>query len=111
MNVSCFLIHTLSLHGQTHRLDSMHPCLNVDEVVRLIAHELVASSGKGPAISLACRSKSLEDPALGALWAEQWSLYPLLESLPSDLWKEDEHSVSAPKACVCSLSLFDFKVL
>jgi len=91
----------------------MHPCLNVDEIVRLIAHELVVSSGERSAVSLACCCKSLEDPALDALWAKQESLYPLLESLPSDVcqWKEGGHNVSAPKACVCFLFLFDLKVL
>ena len=99
------------MHSKTHRLDSMHACLNVDEIMRVITHELVASSRDGAAVSLVCRRKSLEDPAPDALWAKQGSLYPLLESPPSDVWKEGGHSVGAPKASVCSLSLFDFKVL
>jgi len=74
----------------------MHACLNVDEIVRLIAHELVAFSGEGSAVSLACSCKSFEDPVLDALWAKQRSLLLLLKSLPGDVWKEGGCSVSAP---------------
>jgi len=90
----------------------MHTCLNVDEIVRLIAHELVAFSGEGSAVGLACCCKSFEDPALDALWAIQWSLLPLLKSLPGDVWKEGGYSVSAPTICVFfSPQLFHSKVL
>ena len=83
----------------------MHACLNVDEIVRLIVHKLVASSGRRSAVSLACCSKSFEDPVLDALWATQDELLPLLKSLPSDVWKEGGYSVSAPTTCLFSLSL------
>ena len=83
----------------------MHACLNVDEIVRLIAHELVASSGEGTAASLACCCRGFEDPVLDALWAEQKFLLPLLESFPGDVWKEGGYSVSAPTTCLFFLSL------
>jgi hypothetical protein len=83
-------------------LDSMHRCLNVDEILRLIACELVASGGKSTAVCLACCCKSFEDPALDALWVEQESLLPLLNAFPGDVWKEDEYSVSVPTMCVFS---------
>jgi len=82
----------------------MHACLNVDEIVRFITHELVASSGKGSAVCLACCRKSFEDPVLDALWATQGKLLTLLKSLPSDVWKEGGYSVSAQKTCLFSLS-------
>jgi len=83
----------------------MHACLNVDEIVRAIAHELVTSSGEGSAVSLACCCKSFEDPVLDTLWAKQQMLLPLLKSLPGDVWKEGGYSVSAPTTCLSSLSL------
>ena len=83
----------------------MHACLNVDEIVRLIAHELVAFSGEGSAAGLACCCKSFEDPVLDELWAKQVSLLPLFNSFPGDVWKGGGYSVSAPTTCLFSLSL------
>jgi len=83
-----------------HPLDSMHACLNVDEIVRLIAHELVTSGGKAAAVSLACCCKSIEDSVLDVLWAKQECLLPLLKSLPGDVWNDDECIVSVPKICI-----------
>jgi len=65
----------------------MHPCLNVDEILRLLACQLVASEGSATALSLARCCKSFEDPALDALWGTQDQLVPLLKSLPGDVWK------------------------
>ena len=64
----------------------MHLCLNVDEILRIIARELVESK-KATALSLACCCKSLEDPMLEALWETQDRLLPLLKSLSEDVWK------------------------
>ena len=82
----------------------MHPCLYVDEIVRLIAHELVTSTGWATSVALACCCKSFEDPVLDALWETQSRVLPLLNSLPDDVWGEGRCHVSAPMACV-SLSL------
>ena len=78
-------------------LDSMHACLNVDEIVRLIACELVASNEEVCAVALACCCKSFEDPVLDVLWRTQVRLFPLLESFPGDVWHEGGHTVSAPR--------------
>jgi hypothetical protein len=78
----------------------MHRCLNVDEIMRLIACELVASGGGATAAGLACCCKGFEDPALDALWADQESLLPLLNIFPGDVWKEGGYSVSVPTTCV-----------
>ena len=74
----------------------MHACLNVDEIVRLIARELVASGGEETAVALACCCKCLEDPVLDVLWAAQNELLPLLKSFPGDVWNDGRCTVSAP---------------
>jgi len=83
----------------------MHACLNVDEVVRLIALELVVSGGGATAVGLACCCKNFEDLVLDALWAQQVSLLPLFKSFPGDVWKEGGYSVSASTTCLFPLSL------
>ena len=72
----------------------MHPCLNVDEIVRLIAGKLIESKTNATAIALACCCQSFEDPALDALWGTQDKLLPLLKSLPGDVWNEGGCTVS-----------------
>lgn len=74
----------------------MHPCLNVDEIVRLIACELVASKAKATAVALARCRRSFEDPVLGALWETQMGLFTLLNSLPGDVWNGGGCTVSVP---------------
>ena len=73
----------------------MHACLNVDEIVRLIACELVASRGHTTAAALARCCKTFEDPVLDVLWVKQTKLFPLLKSLPGDVWNDDKCTVSA----------------
>ena len=75
----------------------MHACLHVDEIVRLIAWELVSSEGRATAIALACCCQSFEDPALDALWETQYQLTPLLKTFP-----EDKYTVSAQVSHVIS---------
>jgi len=72
----------------------MYACLNVDEIVRLIARELVMSGGKATAVALACCCKSLEDPVLDTLWVAQDQLLPLLRSFPRDVWNRRGSLVS-----------------
>jgi hypothetical protein len=74
----------------------MHACLDVDEILRLLAHKLVASQAKATAVALACCRKSFEDPTLDALWKTQEQLLPLLKSLPRDVWDGEGYTVSAP---------------
>jgi len=79
----------------------MHPYLNVDEILRLIACELVASGAKGTTVTLACCCKSFEEPVLDALWGTQDQLTPLLKCFPRDVWEEgDEGFVSLPAAFI-----------
>ena len=73
----------------------MHPCLSVDEILRLLAFKLVASGAKATTVSLACCCRSFEDPVLDVLWETQDGLTPLLKCLPQDVWHEqDEKLVS-----------------
>ena len=85
----------------------MHACLNVDEIIRLIVHQLVRSRAKATAIALACCCKNFEDPVLDVLWETQDGLLPLLKSLPTDVWNEGGYTVSAPIAHI-SYSLNSF---
>ena len=86
----------------------MHVCLRVDEILRLLARELVTSNARATAVALACSCKSFEDPALDALWETQYRLLPLLKSLPGDVWNEDGYTVSAPTTrALFSLNHFD----
>jgi len=66
----------------------MHACLNVDEIVRLLACELVMSGGRGSAAALARCRKSFEEPVLDALWEAQDQLRPLLKSFPEGVLDE-----------------------
>lgn len=66
----------------------MHPCLGVDEILRLIARKLVESEAEATAVSLACCCKCFEDPMLDTLWEGQDQLIPLLKCFPPDAWAE-----------------------
>ena len=65
----------------------MHPSLSVDEIIRLIANEIVASESKSTAVALACCCKSFEEPVLDALWDTQDRLTPLLKCFPQHIWE------------------------
>ena len=72
----------------------MHACLYVDEIIRLIACELVGSRANATTVALACCRKNFEDPALDSLWETQEELLPLFKSLPGDVWNDDRCTVS-----------------
>ena len=74
----------------------MHPCLGVDEILRLLAYELVTSGAKAATVILACCCKGFEDPMLDALWETQDRFLPLLKSLPEDVWKVDAGKFVSP---------------
>ena len=75
-------------------LGSIHLCLNVDEIVRLIITELVTSRAEATAVALACCCKDFEDLALDVLWETQESLLLLVKSLPQDVLDGGRHTVS-----------------
>ena len=80
----------------------MHACLKVDEIIRLIAREVVASGAETTAVALACCCRDFEDPVLDPLWETQENLLPLLRSLPGDIWNGSGCTVSATTACISS---------
>ena len=82
----------------------MHACLNMDEIIRLVGCELVASKAKATAVVLACCCKNFEDPVLDVLWETQDQLLPLLESLPGDVWTEGGCTVSTRRHSFSHLS-------
>jgi hypothetical protein len=67
-----------------------HPCLNVDEILRTVASELVESGAKATAVALARCCKNFEEPVLDPLWETQERLLPLLKSFPGDVWNLNE---------------------
>ena len=72
----------------------MHSCLWVDEIVRFIAAELVASGWKATTVTLACCCKALKEPALDAVWETQdQGFSPLLGTLPEGIWDSFEWGV------------------
>ena len=74
----------------------------MDEIVRLIAYELVASANKATAVTLASCCKSFEDTVLGVLWETQDQLVPLLKTFPKGVWDEGESLVSVNTTHVVS---------
>ena len=85
----------------------MHPCFNVDEILRLLASKIVASEANKTAVSLACCCKSFNDPVLDALWETRVELTSLLKCLPQEVWEErDRHFVS--QLTVFLLSVLNF---
>lgn len=67
----------------------MHACLCVDEIIRLLASELITIGGRGTAVALACCCKNFQDPVLDELWKVQDQLPPLLRSFPRKVWDDD----------------------
>ena len=80
----------------------MHACLHVDEIVRLIACQLVESQGRATAVALACCCRGFEDPVLDTLWETQHLLTPLLKTFPENVWEGGEYMVSGQTPCVIS---------
>ena len=74
----------------------MHPCLNVDEILRLLACELVASEAKATAAALARCCKTFEEPVLDVLWETQDQLTPLLKCFPREIWEDEYGSLVSP---------------
>jgi len=66
----------------------MHRCLSVDDILGLLACELVASEAEATAVALACCCKGFQDPVLDAVWGTQDRLTPLLKCFPQEVWEE-----------------------
>ena len=79
----------------------MHPCLHVDEIVTLVASELVASDSKASAAALARCCRGFEDPVLDPIWEDPGWLTNLLSVFPKDVWNYRED-----KVCLCVVTTF-----
>jgi len=85
--------------------EKMHHCLRVDEILRLLACALVGSGTKATAAVLACCCKNFEDPVLDVLWGTQNRLFPLLKSLPGEVWKVEAGQFVSPLPAFSSVAL------
>ena len=65
----------------------MHRCLEIDDIVHLIAKEAV-NLERPSAVSLACTSKAFEAIVMGFLWgSHQTDLVNLLRCFPTEVWE------------------------
>jgi hypothetical protein len=87
----------------------MHPGLCVDEIVRLVAHGLVAAKQNATAVALACCCKRFEDPVLDVLWRPQFQFSRLLETLPGGIWRPDGFKVRVTKT-ILVLFLLNYSI-
>ena len=74
----------------------MHPCLSVDEILRLLARTLAASKANTTIVVLACCCKIFEEPMLDELWRAQGRLTPLLKCFPQDVWIGEGQTFVSP---------------
>ena len=88
----------------------MHPCLNVDEILRLLARALVSSDAKAAAVALACCCKTFEEPVLDVLWEMQNQLIPLLECFPQDAWEEKDGRFVSPSTALILISTLNYTI-
>ena len=72
----------------------MHPSLRVDEILKLVAHEIVAANQNATAVALARCCKCFEDPVLDALWETMFQFTNLLKTLPGEIWGPGGYQVS-----------------
>ena len=81
----------------------MHPCLNVDEIIRLLVCELVGSGAKATAVSLSCCCRTFEDSVLDVLWETQVKLSALLKCFPQEVWSQEMRGLVS-RLMSCKLS-------
>jgi len=86
------IIHWLNASSRFN----MHPCLGVDEILRLLARALVASGANTTTVALARCCKTFEEPMLDELWRTQDRLTPLLECFPRDVWEGKGQTFVSP---------------
>ncbi|KAJ7712230.1 hypothetical protein B0H16DRAFT_1814765 [Mycena metata] len=61
----------------------MHRCLQIPELVRIIASDLI----KRDLAILACTCKAFKDPALDGLWRTQLNVTNLMKCMPAGTWQ------------------------
>ena len=65
----------------------MHQCLQLDDIVRLVAAEII-NLERPSAVSFACTCSLIEATVMGVLWgSHQHDLINLFRCFPSDVWE------------------------
>jgi len=64
--------------------------LNISELARLIASQLVLTGAEKSAVNLACACRSFEEPILSTLWERQYYFFTLLSVFPEGTWELEE---------------------
>jgi hypothetical protein len=70
---------------------TMHNCLTIQELVRLITEFCVdgeLETDRHTLLAIASTCRTFEEPALDRLWYKLESLRPLFKCLPQDAWEE-----------------------
>lgn len=65
-------------------LDSMHPCLQIDEILQLITTNIERGSAL---VAMASTSRGFYEHAVNEIWKELSDLVPLVKCLPSDAYE------------------------
>jgi hypothetical protein len=92
LNINCQPTRLPAASANVPSRFRMHPCLNVDEILRLVTCQLIELGGKATAVSLACCCRSFGDLVLDALWETQNRLTPLLKCFPQEVWRQEDGS-------------------
>jgi hypothetical protein len=75
----------------------MHHMFELDEILRLIASELVNTDCSGTALALACTRSSFSAPVLDTMWEEgQNDLTTLLKTFPPPVWAIADNKFVSP---------------
>lgn len=73
----------------------MHRCLNVDEILRLVAENVAERHGL---LDMALTCKTFHGPAIDTLWEDLPGLHPLLPLLAKDTCRSTEQRPSRPES-------------
>ena len=79
----------------------------MEDILNLLARELIDSGLKATAVLLACCCKTLEEQVLHVLWETQDRLIPLLKCFPQDVWEGADGSFVSQVLMIASLSVLN----
>ncbi|KAH9937941.1 hypothetical protein B0H21DRAFT_757904 [Amylocystis lapponica] len=63
-------------------------CLQVDDIFQVVLEQLYDEENQRSIASLAATCRTFREPSLSVLWADMYSLVPLLKLFPSHTWTE-----------------------
>lgn len=74
-----------------------HKIFELDEILRLIAGELVNADNNGTALAFACSRRLSSDPVLDTMWEEgQGDFTTLLKTFPAPAWAINDGKFVSP---------------